>query len=144
MTEYIPIFIPAILGFATSGICKIGKDAGASVLVRPPPWVFGIVWIILYAFFGFSWFFANKDAVENKIGINIANSSLAFILALWIIVYGCLRSRIGGVYVLLTSLLAGLVVYTLAPSLRSKLLICPLMVWLLFATLLNTLEVNKK
>ena len=67
MTEYIPIFVPAILGFATSGFCRIGKSAGSAVPFRPPAWVFGFAWVILYTLFGFSWFFANKETRKRHV-----------------------------------------------------------------------------
>ncbi len=144
MTEYIPIFVPAIAGFGTAMICNVGKSAGEVVKFRPPAAVFSIAWIALYTMFGLSWYYARKDSSkDHKIYVDIANIALVVIISSWIIVYACGKNKIGGVYVLGFSILAGLITYTVAPTTLSKVLICPLITWLIFAMFLNTFEVQK-
>jgi len=134
MTEYIPIFVPALAGFGTAMICNVGKSAGEVVKFRPPAAVFSIAWIALYTMFGLSWYYARKDSSkDHKIYVDIANIALVVIISSWI----------GGVYVLGFSILAGLITYTVAPTTLSKVLICPLITWLIFAMFLNTFEVQK-
>jgi len=145
MTEYIPIFIPAIVGFGSAMICNVGKESGSVVSFRPPSWVFSIAWIILYALFGLSWYFARKDA-ENKsqqLYVDIINIVLVCVISLWLVVYACCNNKKGGVYVLGFSILTSLIAYTVASTTLSKVLICPLITWLIFAMLLNTFEVQK-
>jgi len=145
MTEYLPIFIPAIAGFGTAMICNVGKDAGSVVAFRPPSWVFSVAWIILYALFGLSWYFARKDANDKnqKLYVDIANIVLVCVISLWIVIYACGKNKKGGVYVLGISILASLIAYTIASTTLSKILICPLVAWLIFAMFLNTFEVQK-
>ena len=145
MTEYLPIFIPAIAGFGTAMICNVGKDAGSVVAFRPPSWVFSVAWIILYALFGLSWYFARKDANDKnqKLYVDIANIVLVCVISLWIVIYACGKNKKGGVYVLGISILASLIAYTVASTTLSKILICPLVAWLIFAMFLNTFEVQK-
>ena len=145
MTEYLPIFIPAIAGFGTAMICNVGKDAGSVVAFRPPSWVFSVAWIIVYALFGLSWYFARKDANDKnqKLYVDIANIVLVCVISLWIVIYACGKNKKGGVYVLGISILASLIAYTVASTTLSKILICPLVAWLIFAMFLNTFEVQK-
>ena len=46
-----------ILGFGINLIpkCKISRNSGNIVKFRPPSFVFGIVWPILYILLGLSW-----------------------------------------------------------------------------------------
>ena len=48
------LIIPLILGFSMNAIpqCKMNKNAGSVVKFRPPSYMFGIVWTILYILFG--------------------------------------------------------------------------------------------
>ena len=62
----------------------------------------------------------------------------------WLLVYACGKNKKGGIYMIVISILAALLAYTSTPNLTAKLLICPLIVWLFFATLLNTFEVQSK
>tara|TARA_R110002074_G_scaffold122387_1_gene257045 strand:+ start:994 stop:1449 length:456 start_codon:yes stop_codon:yes gene_type:complete len=140
---YSTILIPTVVGFTTSMFCNVGKEAGESVKFRPPSYVFGIAWTILYICLGLSWFFSNKDGKDaNKLLINIMFSLVILALTMWLVVYACGKNKLGGIYVLLLSVLMTLGAYTVAPTTLSKLLICPLLIWLMFATLLNIFEVQ--
>ena len=141
---YSTIFIPAVFGFVTAAFCNVGKDAGSVVKFRPPAWVFSIAWIILYICLGLSWFFSNKDKNSNKILVNIMFSAVVLALTGWLLVYACGKNKKGGIYMIVISILAALLAYTSTPNLTAKLLLFPLIVWLLFATLLNTFEVQTK
>ena len=127
---YSTIFIPSVFGFVTAAFCNVGKDAGSAV--------------ILYTCLGLSWFFSNKDKNSNKILVNIMFSAVVLSLTGWLLVYACGKNKKGGIYMIVISILAALLAYTSTPNLTAKLLICPLIVWLFFATLLNTFEVQSK
>jgi len=142
---YSTILIPVVVGFTTSMFCNVRSDAGKSVKFRPPDYVFGIAWSILYMCLGFAWFFSNKYGKrENKVLINIMFSLVVLSLSSWLIVYACGKNKKGGIYVLLLSVLMTLGAYTVSPTTLPKLLICPLLIWLMFATLLNVFEVQNK
>jgi len=64
-----------------------------------------------------------------------------FLLSLWIIIYSCKNNKLGGVYILILSIVFSLLSYTVG-DLTSQLLIVPLIGWLLFATILNIFEVQ--
>lgn len=136
--EWVILFIPIVTGFAASLICRIGKTAGATVSFRPPSWVFGIVWPILYILLGFSWIYAHR---EDKLN-NIPYSILVGLLVAWIIVYGCLDRKNIGLWIISLSILAA-VMCCIVGNTESRLLIAPLIVWLFFALLLSVIEKEK-
>jgi benzodiazapine receptor len=138
MTEYIPILIPALLGYGTAMFCKVGKQSGEIVSFRPPALVFSIVWPILYIMLGFSWYFSRQ---KERLLSDIFYASLIFLLNLWIIVYSCKNNKKYGIYILLLSIIFAILSYTVG-DMKGKLLITPLIVWLSFATLLNIFEVQ--
>lgn len=131
------LFIPLITGFATSFGCNIGKDAGKAVPFRPPGVVFSIVWPVLYILLGVSWMYANRENVYS----NIPYSILTLLLVMWIVVYGCMKNKKVGVWIISLSILASLYCYTVGGDI-SKYCILPLIVWLIFAMCLNMFEVS--
>lgn len=138
MSEYIPIIIPSIVGYGTSLICGLNKDSGAVVPIRPPPIVFSIVWPVLYLMLGFSWFYARKN---NNVISDLFFSILVFLLSMWIIIYSCKKNKKLSIYILLLSIIIGICAYISSLNFNSKLLITPLIAWLIFATILNVTEV---
>lgn len=140
LIEIIILLIPILTGYIASAFCQIGKDAGSTLNIRPPAWVFGVVWPILYLSLGFSWIFARR---QQQIWADVLYSVLTLLLVLWIVVYGCAKNSKGGVYVL-----AGIISLLFASfstgSILSKVLLCPLIGWIFLATFLNVFEVEKK
>jgi tryptophan-rich sensory protein len=124
-----------LTGFTASFKCNIGKQAGEKVPFRPPSFVFGIVWPILYILLGISWMYANRKNVYNNIPFFI----LSLLLVMWIVVYGCMENKKAGVWIIALSLLASLYCYTVGGKI-SKYCILPMIVWLLFAMCLNMFE----
>ena len=139
MAEYIPIALPSLLGYGTAMFCNVGNQAGSTVSFRPPPIVFSIVWPILYIMLGVSWYFARKS---NQLWADIFYIALISLLNLWIIIYSCQGDKKNAIYVLVLSVAVALSCYTVA-DFTGKLLIVPLITWLMFATLLNIFEVDK-
>ena len=138
------LIIPIILGFCINFIpqCRV-KDAGAVVKFRPPKITFSIVWSILYILFGLSWILAYKEVnVKNgKILVDVFYSIITILLSLWIIIYGCLNNKKGGIYVLFTCI--GFVILAMNVSpITSRLMLTPLLTWIILASLLNTFEVQ--
>jgi len=137
MSDYILLFTPMIIGYTTSAICKIPKDAGATVKIRPPSWVFGVIWPILFTLIGISWVYAIR---ENKFNY-VSYSVLIAMLSLWIIMYACSKDKTWGVWVLIMTLCASIVTLCMG-NLTSQLFLTPLVPWLFLATLINALEVQ--
>jgi len=117
------ISLPAIIGYSTSGICKIGKNAGKSVLFRPPAAVFGIV------------------CSQNKTLCNSLYHLLSISLGLWTYVYGCKGMKKEASWVILLSIMLSLMCYSQGNE-KSRILISPLIAWILFAVIMNTTEVQ--
>lgn len=131
--ELILLFTPMISGYAMSGFCSPSKSAGSLVKFRPPAWVFGVVWPILYLLIGLAWI-RSKHLTANFI-------CLLILLNLWLLVYVCQKNKVGGVYIIFLSLLASLYIFVGLDK-TTKYLFAPLIVWLLFAAFLNTFEVQ--
>ena len=134
------ILLPSILGYLSASLCNIKDNSGYSVNFRPKPSVFSIVWIILYMLLGLSWYYAMKES--NKAIIMIFYVILNIALCSWIYFYACKNQKINGIYALIVSFILALWCYTIG-NLESKLLIVPLIGWLLFATFINVAEVQK-
>lgn len=138
--EVIYFLLPAIIGYSASMFCNIGENAGTVVKFRPPAAVFGIVWFFLFVLLGLSWVFAVR--VANIPYLCIATYLLASLsLGLWTYLYGCQKNKKGASWILIISLA------TLFASLSqgndvSKVLLSPLIAWVLFAMIMNTTEVS--
>lgn len=138
------LIVPMALGYITSHSCwkrVSSKRAGASVAFRPPAYVFGIVWPILYIMLGLSWVMAMK---KNKTAthVEISYVSISILLASWIFVYGCKNRKVWGVYSIALSLGAVIMTMNLV-GVESRVLLVPLLTWLILALLLNVFEVSK-
>tara|TARA_Y100000996_G_scaffold4400_1_gene4064 strand:- start:2837 stop:3277 length:441 start_codon:yes stop_codon:yes gene_type:complete len=131
------LFFAMILGYIVSMNCKMGKGSGNNVKFRPPSYLFGIVWPILYILLGISWINSYKG---NK-NIDLLFIILSLLLAIWIIVYSCMKDKKNAIFILLLILLSIVSLMILIPQ-KSKLYLAPLLVWILFATFLNTTEVQ--
>ena len=59
-TDLLRLFYPMVAGYGVSKFCKMGKS-GVNIKFRPPPYVFGIVWPILYILLGLSWIHSNPS-----------------------------------------------------------------------------------
>jgi tryptophan-rich sensory protein len=140
--DIILVILPAIIGYGSQLICSIGKNAGSNVKFRPPPWVFGVVWPILYLLLGISWAIAARNCV-NKVMCMSIYSLLSILLGLWIIVYGCIKSKKGASWVLLLVLASVFGCFTQGNEV-SKVIITPLLAWIIFALIMNTTEVQEK
>lgn len=143
-TNYVRLLFAMFLAYLINIIpnCKIKSSSGSTVKFRPKPQVFGIIWPILYICFGFSWIIALKKA-KRKILTDILYILASIILASWIIVYSCMSNKIGGLYILFLNILSIIILILISKPKISKILLAPLLVWILFATFLNYSEVQK-
>jgi len=139
---YLFLLLPLFSGYMTSFICRIGKDSGKHIPSRPPSWVYGVVWPILYAFLGLSWIILRSNSTYVIDGLMAFNIIL---MIMWIILYGCGKNKKGALYVLLVLLISSLMLFGYAWSQDkvSGLLVTPYVAWIIFALMLNYTEVNK-
>jgi len=138
------ISIPFIMG------CKVGESSGETVKFRPPASAFGAAWGILYFCIALSWLFAiylpNDLKLDRKLYsiliVSFFYILLNIVLSLWIVFYSCRKDKINSIFILVGSIVASLFCFTIGNT-ASRLLISPLIGWLLLATLLNVEEVNQ-
>jgi translocator protein len=134
--EWVLLFLPMITGFATNMLWNVGSSAGQNIPARPPPIAFGIVWPILYLLLGLAWIRLREHDSTNDILFGI----IITLLCLWIITY--YYNKRNALYVILLCYLATLSVIIFNSENKNVLMIVPLAVWLMFATMLNYTEVN--
>ena len=150
----IRFFLAMILAYGANIVpkCDISKKAGNILKFRPPPYVFGIAWPILYTLLGFSWVYAcayvNQHAGTHptighskSLHIDITYAMIGLTLSAWIITYSCMKNKKGGVYAILLGILLTLWAIIMSPY-ASKMTMAPLLVWLGFALLMNVFEVQ--
>jgi translocator protein len=131
------LFYPMVAGFVVSKFCKMEKS-GVDVKFRPPPFVFGIVWPILYILLGLSWIKSNPDKNRN---IEVMFFTLSSLLAYWIVVYACQKNKKNAVFVMLAIIL-NISLLMVQISKQSQIYLVPLAVWIFFAMLLSTTELQ--
>jgi len=133
------IFIPIVLGFLTSFFCSPNGSEETGRINRvfePPPALFSVVWPVLYLLLGYAWYSSNVNGKSNLL-MNSMFILLNVLLCGWLITYGCVKNKYFSFYILLSSVLVSFLLYTLLDLKTSKLCLCPLIVWLSFATLLS-------
>jgi translocator protein len=135
--DLLRLFYPMIAGFVVSKFCKMGKS-GITVKFRPPGYVFGIVWPILYILLGLSWI--NSNPSLNKT-IELLYFVLSSLLAYWIVVYACQKNKRNAVFIMLAIILNIGILMVQIPK-KSQLYLVPLGIWLLFALLISTTEIQ--
>lgn len=131
------LFYPMIAGFVVSKFCKMEKS-GVDVKFRPPPYIFGIVWPILYILLGLSWINSKPDQNMNN---EIMFFTLSSLLAYWIVVYACQKNKKNAVFVMLAIIL-NISLLMVQISKQSQIYLVPLAVWIFFAMLLSTTELQ--
>ena len=138
--NWIIFLLPLVLVMVTSSICKIGKEAGSNVKSRPPGYVFGIAWTILLLLLGLAWVHALE--VNDEISKNHVYwfyGLLTISLMMWIILYGCGKNSLAATWTIIISIMLALQSYTVGSN-SSKLLISPLIAWLIFALMMGMQE----
>lgn len=124
--------VPAALGYGASVACPVGRNnSGAEIPFRPPAFVFGIVWPILYAMLGWSMYLSSAGHPVRF----ALHALLTAMLTAWIPLTSCYGRKKEGVWLLLASVLT--CGYAMALDASARLLLLPLIVWLSFATLMS-------
>ena len=125
--KYFYFFFPIISVYIVSMIYPVGKNAGAQVSFRPPPYVFAIAWPILLLLMGYSWTLRPELSVLYFI--------LTLLIAGWCIVYNYSLKFAFGEIILTEIFTIFLIIYKFEQV--SSLLLIPLALWLAFASVLN-------
>lgn len=126
------VLVPLISGLLTTFFFPVGPNSGINVKFRPPAFIFGIVWPILYIFMGLAWNLSLDETNYYWV--------LNTFLCLWSIVYS--KNKTAATWVLLSCLIVNLCTILVSSNIHAKLLLSPLFGWLIFALLMNTTEVQ--
>ena len=134
--DIIIILFPIISGFSIGNYCGIKETSGESVSFRPPPWVFALVWPILYLLIGLSLFFSLKlykeTLIASKFFIILSYIFLNILLCLWIYLYSCKNMKKEAIYSIILSLLFAIICYVISGNIISQIMLAPLIIWLFF------------
>lgn len=127
----IPLLLGGIVGFITS---KESMNYNGIV----DGWVFPIVWSILYILMGISSYIVRN----NKELMNIYKVNLVINL-LWPIIFFTLNFKVFGFFgILLLILVVGYMMYKFYNKNKiSAYLLIPYLLWLIFASILNLMEI---
>jgi benzodiazapine receptor len=141
LTDVTIFIIPIATGYIMSAACPMKKgEAGSSVSARPPGWVFGVVWPVLYLLMGLAWVQLRRQKSKNMVDALFAVLTVS--LNSWIVVYSCQKKKKSALYVLLLSFAIAMATWGYSVGTDQMFYLTPLIVWLLFATMLNFTEVN--
>jgi tryptophan-rich sensory protein len=135
LTYLIPYLIP-IFSFKKC-VIQTPKD-----ILAPPSQYFGIIWFILFSLLGITWgnVLNNEYAIKNKqYLLFLSYFMLVVVLGFWTLVYACNNNKKIGFYLIMLSFGITLICYTLSEEF-DKILLVPLMTWLLSAAFLNVVE----
>tara|TARA_B110000967_G_C18858265_1_gene548465 strand:- start:721 stop:1155 length:435 start_codon:yes stop_codon:yes gene_type:complete len=140
--DKIIIIIPMITGYLGGFFCGPGKKAGVKIPARPPGYIFGIIWPILYLSIGYSWYLTRKRA--PKMLTDILYGLNTVISVKWLILFGCLDWKKMALYDLIALVASTLIliIFSLKYSTLASCLLAPYLAWLLFAQKLNYSIVN--
>ncbi len=133
---FVPAIAIALTGLLTNQFCQPLKSTAKNVFLRPPDYVFGIVWPLLYITTGVAWMYGTYDKLFIL---------LTTLLCLWLILYSCVQSKPLAAADLIVSVLLSIymcVVLFRANKKISSYLLLPLILWLSFASYLNIASIN--
>lgn len=129
------IVVPLILG-GIVGLITMKSSANYDGIV--PGWLFPVVWSILYILMGISSYLVRNDFILIK--IYIVN---LIVNLLWPIIFFSFKLKVLGFFwILLLILIVGYMIYRFYEKNRtSAYLLIPYLLWLVFASVLNLLEI---
>lgn len=140
-TTLLSMAIMLVIGFSTGNVCAM--PSSSHIKSRPPGWVFGVVWTIMYALMGYLGVLAYRNPLPWVFMLFVFHS--ACVIA-WPFAFSCKREPKYALLLLTAAIMSGFaVVLSVAfePD-QTKLMYIPYMTWLCFATILNVLFIENK
>ena len=138
---FAPAFAILITAWVTRSQCGSIKG-GESISFRPPGWVFGVVWPVLYVTTGVAWAMVSKTVFATAFHQRIIDALLISILVLccaWLPVYSCAKAKKASACILLVTALLSWGAFATVKGWQGWLLGL-LALWTSFATTLNMTE----
>lgn len=118
------LWTPIISGYVLSALCPMKKNEGKELPQRPPAYVFGIVWPILYMLVGYSWMKSKNDSKTD-----VMHGVLTFFLCLWIVSFSCAKNKTNGLYILSCVIAITVCLMCLHQDRSLKIVLTPLLAW---------------
>ena len=136
--SWILIFVPACIislvnVLTINNKCSSFKNT-SYVPYRPPDYVFGIVWPILYITTGFALFYLSSAHLQY-----ISIGFVCFV-ALWLVTYKCINKNAAAIHLIFIAVFGWILLYAMRQNVTSALLLTPLILWVTFAMYLNVYE----
>ena len=133
-SKYLLLFIPLLVVYLPTTVYPVTNDIGSDISFRPPGYVFAIVWPILLTLLGINWFLNRNISTL----INIIYGILVILLAIWFILYD-LNKYFGLFDIILSFIITFYIFYYNCKyvNIYRSLQLVPLLIWLIFATILN-------
>lgn len=130
---YLRLFLPALIGFTVSSLCRFSRIESNTIDIAPPAFVFSIVWPLLYLIIGYAWETEYKNKyVDYVFLINMIFSGL------WIYLFNCKNNKRLSLYLLLIIIASSIMMIQTSNKLINKILLSFYTTWLLFAMLMNS------
>lgn len=132
--EYSLLFIPMLAVYLPTILYPVTNEVGSNISFRPPGYVFAIVWPILLILLGINWF--NRRKISKF--LNSIYVLLILLLSIWFILYD--KNKIFGLIDIILSFFVVLFIFIYkfkSVKIYIQLMLVPLMLWLIFASILN-------
>lgn len=132
--EYSLLFIPMLAVYLPTTLYPVTNEVGSNISFRPPGYVFAIVWPILLILLGINWF--NRRKISKF--LNSIYVLLIVLLSIWFILYD--KNKIFGLIDIILSFFVVLFIFIYkfkSVKIYIQLMLVPLMLWLIFASILN-------
>lgn len=122
------ILLPTLFSIITTTLCPMDKSDGIKLPQRPPAFVFGIIWPILYLLIGYCWSLSTSNIEECLFWI------LNVLLCLWIVYWSCRNDKKKSLYIIACCITTTLMLIKIS---KNGIYLCPLFGWLIYAMMLN-------
>ena len=141
--QWITFVAPLVVGMGTSRFYGSLKNAGKNIVGKPPEFMFGVIWSVLYLLLGASFNLTYNDEIdhEKKEWIVSIYTCTFILLSFWPLIYNKI-SKIYALWLLTLSLIFIMNCYSLSPW-YSKMCLTPHIGWLILAGKFNFAIINK-
>ena len=143
LVAVIAFFLPITMCGLTAKRCPISAGTGNKVWWRPPAALFGIIWTVLFLLIGAAW---ARAMSSQSVNVVLGYVLLSMLLVFWIITYSpsCTvnvpNKHATALWILIAALTVAAMLCVVGHDALQRVLLVPLVVWLLIATLLSTAE----
>ncbi|MBQ8782167.1 MAG: tryptophan-rich sensory protein [Clostridia bacterium] len=136
------LLIPLLVGGLATAINFSGFQEFQSLnqpALTPPPWVFSVVWTILYALMGLSFYLIYESEKANKTLAYSFYAAQLFLNFLWTFIFFTLDNYSLSLFVIILLLvaIAGMIITFYPINKKAAYLQLPYFLWVCFATYLN-------